>query len=92
MSSYSLSNRLKIKSYSLSTGPRRDELAAGCEINLVEIPGVIIQNHTPATISPVFLDKLDTYRRRYKSGAAGAARNIVGIARVRKGVDADVLP
>ena len=49
MSSYSLSNRLKIKSYSLSTGPRRDELAAGCEINLVEIPGVIIPNHAPAT-------------------------------------------
>jgi len=49
MSSYSLSNGLKIKSYSLSTGPRRDELAAGCEINLVEIPGVIIPNHAPAT-------------------------------------------
>ena len=45
----------------------------------------------PLPISPVFIDKLDTYRRRYKSGAAGAARNIVGIARVRKGVDADVL-
>src|ERR1700678_2374487 len=45
----------------------------------------------PLPISPVFLDKLDTYKRRYKSGAAGVARNIVGLARVRKSVDADVL-
>ena len=45
----------------------------------------------PLPISPVFVDKLDTYRRRYKSGAVGAARNIVGIGRVRKSVDADVL-
>jgi hypothetical protein len=50
-----------------------------------------VQILPPLPISPVFLDKLDTYRRRYKSGAAGAARNIVGIAYPRKRVDAEVL-
>jgi hypothetical protein len=39
-------------------------------------PKVVGSNPTPATN---FLDKLDTYRRKYKSGAAGAFKNIVGI-------------
>jgi hypothetical protein len=33
----------------------------------------------PLPISPIFLVELDTYRRRYKSSAAGAIHNIVGI-------------
>jgi hypothetical protein len=34
----------------------------------------------PLPAFPVFLDKLDTYTRWSKSGAAGVIRNIVGIA------------
>jgi hypothetical protein len=34
---------------------------------------------SPATNFPIFIEELDTYRRRYKSSAAGAFHNIVGI-------------
>jgi hypothetical protein len=38
----------------------------------------------PLPIYPIFIDKLDTYRRRYKSSAAGAVHNIVGAGIVEK--------
>jgi hypothetical protein len=34
--------------------------------NLMGIPVVIIPNHAPLPISSILIDKLDTYRRRYK--------------------------
>jgi hypothetical protein len=40
-----------------------------------EIAGVLRElgsNPAPLRTFPIFLDKLDTYRRRYKSSAAGA--------------------
>jgi hypothetical protein len=46
---------------------------------------------SPLPISLVFLDKSVTYKYRYKSGAARAARNIVGIAHHRTSADAAVL-
>jgi hypothetical protein len=39
-----------------------------------------IKSSPPLPIYPSFLDKLDTYKRRYKSSAAGAIHNIVGTA------------
>jgi hypothetical protein len=33
----------------------------------------------PLPTFQIFVDKLDTYRLRYKSSAAGAIRNVVGI-------------
>jgi hypothetical protein len=40
-------NKLKIKGYSLSPGPRWERLAAVVKENLMEIPVVIIPNHAP---------------------------------------------
>jgi hypothetical protein len=58
--------------------------ATAVEVNFVIGQMVIIPNHAPLPIPPVFVDKLDTYTHRSKSGAAGAIPNVVGIASLKE--------
>jgi hypothetical protein len=48
---------------------------------------------SPATNFPIFIEELDTYRRRYKSSAAGAFHNTTTllVSNRRKSRDADVV-
>jgi hypothetical protein len=49
MSSYTLSINQRLKAIACHSGPTEEPLAAVLKENLMEIPVVIIPNHTPAT-------------------------------------------